>query len=103
MEKPIKRAIISVFDKTGVVDFARQLQKDFGIEILSTGGTAKTLQEAGIPIKKIEIPANEAIATIIEEVRYLEIVPSTLIDVTCLPNIFPESMVYSLISISSTL
>ena len=53
MEKPIKRAIISVFDKTGVVDFARQLQKDFGVEILSTGGTAKTLQEAGIPIKKI--------------------------------------------------
>lgn len=53
MERTIKRAIISVFDKTGVVDFAKQLHQEFGVEILSTGGTAKTLQDAGIPIVKI--------------------------------------------------
>ena len=42
-----KRAIISVSDKTGIVEFAQCL-KDLGFEILSTGGTAKTLSEAGI-------------------------------------------------------
>lgn len=43
-----KRAIISVSDKTGVVDFARELVA-LGYEIVSTGGTFKTIQEAGIP------------------------------------------------------
>ena len=36
----IARALISVTDKTGVVDFARTLVDDFGVEIISTGGTA---------------------------------------------------------------
>ena len=40
-----KRAIISVFDKTGIVDFAQKLQKEFGYEIVSTGATAKLLNE----------------------------------------------------------
>ena len=44
----IQRALISVSDKTGIVDFARELHA-YGIEILSTGGTAKALQAAGIP------------------------------------------------------
>jgi len=44
-----KRAIISVSDKTGIVDFARGLN-DMGIEIISTGGTAEVLAEAGIPV-----------------------------------------------------
>lgn len=44
----IKRALISVSDKTGIVDFARALQ-GWGVEILSTGGTAKLLRENGIP------------------------------------------------------
>lgn len=43
-----KRALISVSDKTGVVDFASALC-DLGFEILSTGGTAKTLTDAGVP------------------------------------------------------
>ena len=51
--QPIKRALISVFDKTGIVDFARQLVEDFHIEILSTGGTARKLKEAGIPYTKV--------------------------------------------------
>ena len=45
----IKRALISVSDKSGVVEFARTLQKA-GIEIVSTGGTMKALREAGIPV-----------------------------------------------------
>ena len=42
----IKRALISVSDKTGVADFARELEK-MGVEILSTGGTASLLRQAG--------------------------------------------------------
>jgi len=45
----IKRALISVFDKTNVVELAQSLN-ELGIEILSTGGTAKALQDADIPV-----------------------------------------------------
>src|ERR1700738_3272923 len=45
----VQRALISVFDKTGIVDFARKLAA-LRIEILSTGGTAKLLREAGIAV-----------------------------------------------------
>ena len=45
----IKRALISVSDKTGVVEFARALSIQ-GVEIISTGGTMKVLREAGIPV-----------------------------------------------------
>ncbi len=48
----MRRAIISVSNKNGIVDFARGL-RDLGIEIISTGGTAKILQNAGIEIIKI--------------------------------------------------
>jgi phosphoribosylaminoimidazolecarboxamide formyltransferase/IMP cyclohydrolase len=48
----IKRALISVSDKTGVVDFARGLS-EFGVEILSTGGTASMLREAGLAVKDV--------------------------------------------------
>ena len=50
----IRRALISVFDKTGIVDFARALHEEFGIEIISTGGTAKALKEASIPVTMVE-------------------------------------------------
>ena len=46
---PIKRALISVSDKTGLIDFARKLDAR-GIEILSTGGSAKSLREAGLTV-----------------------------------------------------
>lgn len=49
IESPIKRALISVSDKTGIVEFALNLQ-DLQIEILSTGGTAKLLREHNIPV-----------------------------------------------------
>ena len=48
----IKRAIISVSNKKGVLEFAKELH-GMAIEILSTGGTAKTLREAGIPVKDV--------------------------------------------------
>lgn len=48
----IKRALISVSDKTGIVEFAQQLQHG-GVEILSTGGTYRLLQENGIPATEI--------------------------------------------------
>lgn len=48
----IKRAIISVSDKKGVVDFAKALHSS-GVEIISTGGTAKTLRDAGVPVKDV--------------------------------------------------
>jgi len=43
----IRQALISVSDKTGIVDFARGLAR-FGVALLSTGGTAKILREAGL-------------------------------------------------------
>src|SRR5258706_312189 len=48
----IQRAILSVTDKTGLVDFARQLS-GLGIELISTGGTAKLLRESGVSVKDI--------------------------------------------------
>ena len=48
----VQRALISVFDKTGIVEFAKRLAGR-NIEILSTGGTAKLLREAGIPVRDV--------------------------------------------------
>src|SRR6059058_4375138 len=48
----IERAILSVSDKTGIIELARALTAR-GVEILSTGGTAKHLSEAGIPVTSI--------------------------------------------------
>jgi len=47
-----QRALLSVSDKTGIVEFAQELNS-LAIEIISTGGTAKTLKEAGIPVVEI--------------------------------------------------
>jgi len=50
--RPIRRALISVSDKTGILDFARELTS-FNVEIISTGGTAKTLRDAGVSVRDI--------------------------------------------------
>lgn len=50
----IQRAIISLTDKTGIEKFAKSLVDEFGVEIISTGGTARVLQEAGIPVTPID-------------------------------------------------
>jgi len=49
----IKRALVSVSDKTGVVDLGRVL-KEFGVEILSTGGTFRALEEGGVEVRPVE-------------------------------------------------
>lgn len=49
---PLTRALLSVSDKTGLVDFARALAAR-GVELLSTGGTAKTLREAGLSVRDV--------------------------------------------------
>ena len=50
--RKIRRALISVSDKTGIIDFAKELTK-FGVQIISTGGTAKSLREAGIAVTEV--------------------------------------------------
>lgn len=49
---PVRRALVSVFDKSGVLDLCRNLA-DQGVEILSTGGTAKSLREAGVAVTDV--------------------------------------------------
>src|SRR5690606_5122096 len=48
----VRRALLSVSDKTGLIDFAKALHKH-GVEILSTGGTAKAIAAEGIPVKDV--------------------------------------------------
>ena len=49
---PVRRALLSVSDKAGLVEFGRFLAGQ-GAEILSTGGTARALREAGVPVKDV--------------------------------------------------
>ena len=51
--KAIKRALISVYDKTGLIELGKELASH-GVEILSTGSTAKTLADAGIAVTPVE-------------------------------------------------
>ena len=51
--RPIRRALLSVFDKTGIVDLARTLAET-GVEIVSTGSTGATIREAGIAVTEVE-------------------------------------------------
>ena len=50
--RPIKRALLSVSDKAGIVEFARRLSEK-GVDLLSTGGTAKLLAENGIKVTEV--------------------------------------------------
>ncbi|MBN1192829.1 MAG: bifunctional phosphoribosylaminoimidazolecarboxamide formyltransferase/IMP cyclohydrolase [Coriobacteriia bacterium] len=50
----IKRALVSVTDKSGVAEFCKALSEEFGVEIVSTGGTAAALAEAGVPVRPID-------------------------------------------------
>jgi phosphoribosylaminoimidazolecarboxamide formyltransferase/IMP cyclohydrolase len=52
MDRPIRRALLSVSDKTGIIDLARALNS-LQVELLSTGGTARSLAEAGIPVREV--------------------------------------------------
>src|SRR6202046_3958387 len=50
--RPIRRALLSVTDKTGLVEFARALASH-GVDLVSTGGTSKALREAGLTVRDI--------------------------------------------------
>ena len=50
--RKIKRALLSVSDKTGIVELAKELSKS-GVEIISTGGTARTLRESGLDVMEV--------------------------------------------------
>src|SRR5260370_21760297 len=50
--RPIRRAVLSVTDKAGLVDFARALAAS-GVELVSTGGTSKALRDAGLSVRDI--------------------------------------------------
>jgi phosphoribosylaminoimidazolecarboxamide formyltransferase/IMP cyclohydrolase len=52
MTEPVRRALLSVSDKTGLIPFASKLVS-FGIELISTGGTARALAEAGLPVTEV--------------------------------------------------
>src|SRR4051812_2746278 len=51
---PVRRALISVSDKTGLAEFANALYRDFKVELISTGGTARFLRELGLPVTDVE-------------------------------------------------
>ena len=53
MLRPIRRALFSVSDKTGLVEFARELHTKYGVELIATGGTKKALADAGLPVKDV--------------------------------------------------
>lgn len=50
--RPIRRALLSVSDKTGILEFAQALHAQ-GVELLSTGGTAKLLADNGVPVIEV--------------------------------------------------
>src|SRR6478752_10792731 len=53
MLRPIRRALLSVSDKTGLVDLATELANTFGVELIATGGTKKALADAGLAVKDV--------------------------------------------------
>src|SRR5215468_910128 len=53
MLRPIRRALLSVSDKTGLVEFARELVTKYGVELIATGGTRKAIADAGLPVRDI--------------------------------------------------
>src|SRR6185369_5373932 len=62
-ERPIRRALISVSDKSGLVDFAKFLTSQ-GVEILSTGGSAEAIRKAGLPV--IDVSAHTGFPEIMD-------------------------------------
>src|SRR3954470_13861052 len=50
---PVRRALLSVSDKTGLAEFARALHQEFKVELISTGGTAKFIRDLGLPVTDV--------------------------------------------------
>ncbi len=53
MLRQIRRALLSVSDKTGLLEFATELHTKYGVELIATGGTRKLLADAGLPVKDV--------------------------------------------------
>jgi phosphoribosylaminoimidazolecarboxamide formyltransferase/IMP cyclohydrolase len=53
MNRTIRRALLSVSDKTGLAEFAKTLHAKYGVELIATGGTKKLLADAGLPVKDV--------------------------------------------------
>ena len=53
MDTPVRRALISAYDKTGIAEFAKALA-DMGVEIISSGGTAKSIAAAGVKVRQLQ-------------------------------------------------
>ncbi|MGZ8629211.1 MAG: bifunctional phosphoribosylaminoimidazolecarboxamide formyltransferase/IMP cyclohydrolase, partial [Actinomycetota bacterium] len=51
--RPVRRALLAVYDKTGAADLARELT-DLGVTVVSSGGTAAALREAGVDVTAVE-------------------------------------------------
>ena len=51
--RPVRRALVSVYDKTGLADLARALA-EAGVELVSTGGSAALIDSLGLPVTKVE-------------------------------------------------
>src|SRR5436190_22128597 len=49
----VRRALLSVSDKTGLAEFATALHKEFSIQLISTGGTARFLRDLGLPVTDV--------------------------------------------------
>ena len=68
---PVRRALLSVSDKTGLIDLARALDER-GVELLSTGGSAKAIRDAGLPVGAVKLIFNapedaaEAVRALVE-------------------------------------
>src|SRR5580765_1439514 len=50
---PVRRALISVSDKTGLAEFATALHREFNVQLISTGGTAKFLRDLGLAVTDV--------------------------------------------------
>ena len=59
---PLRRALISVSDKTGIVEFAQALSRR-GVEILSTGGTCRLLREEGVDVITLDVAGGSVHST----------------------------------------
>ena len=77
---PVKRALISVSDKTGLAEFAKALHHEFSIELISTGGTAKFLRDLGLPVTDVsevtgfpEMPISKSFISLIPARRIGEV------------------------------
>ena len=60
-EMAIQRALLSVSNKAGLAEFARILHEEFNVELLSTGGTAAALREAGLDPHRLELEVTESL------------------------------------------